>query len=129
MKTYRTGFLLCALFLWGCASLPHSWRQPVHHVVLVWLPESATEQHLEDMIAATRRLGTIPGVSELRVGRAVPSDRGIVDDSFDVGIVMSFDGVDAMNRYLEHPRHLEFVERYVRGRVERLVVYDIRDAP
>ena len=42
---------------------------------------------------------------------------------------MSFDGVDAMNRYLEHPRHLEFVERYVRGRAERLVVYDIRDAP
>jgi hypothetical protein len=34
-----------------------------------------------------------------------------------------------MNRYLVDSRHEEFVARYVRDRVERLVVYDIRGAP
>lgn len=128
MNRYATAFFFCSLVLGGCASAPVSDRPGVHHVVLVWLAESVTAEQREELIEATRELRVIPGVEGLRVGPAVPSGRGIVDDSFDVGIVMSFDSVETMDRYLAHRRHLEFVERHVRGRVERLVVYDIQDA-
>ena len=128
MIRQTTILFLCGLVLWGCASAPGGGRQAVHHVVLVWLPEPVGAEGRDALIEATRGLGVIPGVSDLRVGTAVPSERGIVDDSFDVGIVMTFDSVETMNRYLVHPQHLDFVERHVRGRVDRLVVYDVREA-
>lgn len=120
---------LCGLLLYGCASLPTGERRFVQHVVLVWFADSVTAAQRAEVVRATHDLGAIPGIRELYIGGPVPSDREIVDGSFDLGIVMRFDSVDAMNRYLVDPRHLEFTTRYVRGRVERLVVYDIEGPP
>lgn len=119
----------CSLLLSGCASLPTGERGSVQHVVLVWFADPVTAAQRAEVVEATHALGSIPGIRQLYVGGPAPSDRDIVDDSFDLGIVMHFDSVRAMNRYLVHPRHVEFVARYVQGRVERLVVYDIEAPP
>jgi len=50
----------------------------------------------------------------------------MVDDSFDLGIVMDFDSAAALDVYLAHPRHQAFFERYVKGRPEQVLIYDIR---
>lgn len=34
-----------------------------------------------------------------------------------------------MNAYLVRPAHMEFLERYVKDQVERLLVYDIDSRP
>jgi len=52
-----------------------------------------------------------------------------VDDSFDLGIVMTFDSAPEMRAYLVHPRHKAFVQNHIEGRVQRLLVYDIASGP
>lgn len=77
----------------------------IEHVVLCWL-ENPTEDNRNKVIETTRELAAIPGVIDLRVGPALPSNRDIVDDSFDVGISMSFRNRDDMEKYIDHEEHV-----------------------
>jgi len=97
---------------------------PVHHIVLVWFPPGTATAQIETVIQQSRALTAIEGVSNLKVGKAIASDRSIVDDSFDIGISMQFESVEAMNRYLAHPQHQAFVQQYIKGKASRLLVYD-----
>ena len=115
-----TGMLLVSLVM------PAAYAQtaPVHHIVLVWFPPETTDDTIQTVIQQSRALAGIEGVSSLKVGKAIASDRAIVDDSFDIGISMQFDSVEAMNRYLVHPQHQAFVQEYIKGKVSKLLVYD-----
>ena len=57
-------------------------------------------------------------------GLSIKSDRPIVDDSFDLGIAMTFRSVDDMNQYLIDPRHTKFVDTWLKGRLDKMLVYD-----
>lgn len=52
------------------------------------LEEPGNPAHRRLIIERMREFRDIPGVLELQVGPVLPSDRSIVDDGFDVGIVM-----------------------------------------
>jgi len=100
-------------------------RDEVNHVVVVWLkPEYRTEEAIGELIAAQEKLREIPGLISLSVGRSIPSDRGVVDDSFDVATHFRFGSVEEMNEYLSHPVHVRFLEEHTRGKVEKVVIYD-----
>lgn len=114
----RFAVLLLTLSL----SLPVAAR--VHHVVMVWLKPSVTQAQLDDILGATALLGTIPGISSFSYGQPVSSDRPIVDDSFSLGISMTFADEGAMRRYLADPTHVGYVERWIKPVAERIVVYD-----
>jgi antibiotic biosynthesis monooxygenase (ABM) superfamily enzyme len=115
--------LICLLLLVaGCA--PMNARPSVHHVVLVWLKADTAPEVRERIIEGSGDLKAIPGIRELQVGKAIPSERPIVDDSFSFGIMMRFDSVADMNAYLTDPKHVEFVDKQVRPYLEKLVVYD-----
>ena len=58
---------------------------------------------------------------------AVPSDRPIVDDSFDVGLYLTFSSVEAMNAYLADDRHQKALREVFRPLSERYIVYDFQD--
>ena len=82
-------FLCMALLFMGC----QSHRQPdprIVHVVLTWLNEPTNEKHRNMVIKASEEFLKIPGVLDVGVGRPLMSDRDIVDDSFDVGIFLTF---------------------------------------
>ena len=72
----------------------------------------------------SKGLEKIPGVVEVRVGSVIPSERKIVDDSFEVGIYMTFRSVEDMNAYIVHPDHQRIVQDKLMPIVEKLVVYD-----
>lgn len=95
----------------------------ITHIVIFWTdkPHGA---HRERLLAGTRKLAQIPGVVEFRAGIPVPSPRGVVDESYAVGISMSFESQAVADLYQSHPLHLEFVEQCVKPLVKRLVVYD-----
>ena len=116
---------LIALMLAACDTLPTKQRGPINHVVLVWFKDSVNAGEIAEVRAGTLELQTIPGIRSIQVGTAVPSRRTIVDDSFDLGIVMTFDSAADMRAYLEHPQHQAFVQRFIKGRVNKLLVYDI----
>lgn len=92
----------------------------ITHVVVFWADEEKQEKLLEGVAT----LGEIPGVSEFRYGRAIPSPRAVVDDTFAVSISMSFPDQATAEAYQAHPLHEEFVEQYVKPLVSRFVVYD-----
>jgi hypothetical protein len=123
---YHTKYICLRLTILLLLAIGHSHAQtaPIHHVVLVWFPPDTTEQQIEMVMQASRRLSTIEGVASLKVGRSIKSQRPIVDDSFDIGISMQFDSIEQMQRYLQDPRHKAFVERYIKGKTSKLLVYD-----
>lgn len=98
--------------------------QPVSHVVVLWFKPGTPA---EDIAAAGEQadmLKQIEGVIGVRQGPAMASDRSHVDDSFDLGLLISFDSEAAMRAYVSDPIHKAYVKRYINGRVEKLLVYD-----
>ncbi len=99
----------------------------VVHVVLLWLKQPGNLEHRQRIIDASREFETIPGVIDISVGEVVLSDRPIVDDSFDVGLYLTFSSVDAMRTYLADDRHQQALREIFRPLSERYIVYDFQD--
>ena len=96
----------------------------VHHLVLCWLKDAGNQAQREQLIAVSRGFADIPGIVNLRAGTVVASERPIVDDSYDVGIYMSFASVEDMQRYLNCEAHVQAVRETLQPLVKKIVVYD-----
>jgi len=121
------GVLALAFLLQACATPPPEARQGgIQHIVLFWLKDPGNAEHRRRIVAATRELATIPGLLAVSAGPVIASNRPIVDDSFDVGVVMRFDSEAAMRAYLVHPRHKKAVAEVIRPLVKKIQVYDFR---
>ena len=122
--------VLFLLAVTGCkesgGGRPHAEKIRVNHIVLCWLKDPG-EQQKELIINASKDLAKIPGVVEVRAGSVIPSERKIVDDSFDVGIYMTFRSIEDMNAYIVHPDHQRIVQEELMPIVEKLVVYDFEE--
>ncbi len=116
--------LVILLGFCGCRSTaPAPGR--VEHLVFCWLKEPGKTEARQQLIDTAKKLGDLPGVLSIRAGTAVPSARPIVDSTFDVGIVISFDSVASMEAYLVHPRHQEAVKNILKPLTSKVLVYDI----
>jgi hypothetical protein len=117
------------LLLGGCSQAPVAKSNDgrVNHVVLIWLKDSSNPEQRQQIIEATRALRQIPGVVSIRVGSVMPSDRNIVDDSFDVGIHMLFADRQSMEHYTSNPEHVRTVNQIVMPLTKRLVIYDFEE--
>ncbi len=95
----------------------------ITHIVIFWIDKPYLENR-DRLLAEAKKLAGIPGVLEYRCGVPIPSSRGAVDDSFAVGISMTFPSQKEADSYQTHPIHVEFLEKAVKPYVKRLVVYD-----
>ena len=129
MKIWTEGsrfvVLLLCMALLPSASHAGDPDSGIKHVVFCWLHEPGRTDQVQRIINSSRELKSIPGVMDIRAGTALPSERPIVDDSFDVGITMTFSDKTALDNYLTHPEHLSRVNRVFRPLCERILVYDI----
>jgi hypothetical protein len=96
----------------------------VEHIVFVWLQEPGNEAHRTRIISESQVLREIPGVTGLRAGMMLPSQRAIVDSSFDVALIVSLQDAAAMADYLSHPLHVRLVEETLKPLVATIRVYD-----
>ncbi len=94
------------------------------HVVLIWLKQPGNIEHRERIINVSQGLKEIPTVQKISVGQPVTSNRKIVDDSFDVGLTMTFKSIEDMQRYLAHPMHRNAVEDVLKPLAAEIKVYD-----
>ena len=97
----------------------------VTHIVLCWLNDKGNDSKIEEVIQVSRELSIIDSLREIKVGTALPSDRDIVDDSFDVGMVMSFADQQSLNSYLVHEEHVKRVKQVLAPECAKVLIYDI----
>jgi hypothetical protein len=100
----------------------------IHHVLLIWLKEPGNKLHRQQVIDATRQLASIPELKQLRLGEPVASERAHIDDSFDVGIYMTFADEAAMGRYIQDENHKIIVRDKIKPIIEKVIGYDFYDA-
>ena len=99
----------------------------LHHIVLCWLKEPGDQKDREKIIEVTKSFMDIPGVLNAQAGQVIMSDREIVDDSFDVGILIVTKNQKDLQKYLDHPIHQQAKKEVLLPLVERILVYDFMD--
>ena len=134
MKSHASLFagmcaLVCASLFTSCASMcPAGKASPgqVEHVVLVWLKDAGNEAKRTELLALTKSFKQqIPGIISISAGTPLASDRPIVDDSFDLGLVMRFESKEALAAYEKHPVHVKAVKESLAPAAKKLQVYDV----
>ena len=120
-------FLLTLLAATGCAGLDSRHDGALQHVVLIWLKDAGDAEQQAKIIEVSKSFWDIPGVLQVQSGKAVASDRGIVDDSFDVGILVVVPDERRLAEYLAHPIHQRARNDVLLPLVEKILVYDIRE--
>ena len=102
---------------------PKKHPSDIHHVVLCWLKEVSPEIK-NNILNESGNLKQIPTLKKLSFGNAIPSNRDIVDDSFDIGLLMIFESKEDMDTYIHHPIHKNFVKNTLKPYLEKVIVYD-----
>ena len=126
--TARSGLcLLTALLLAGCAHLGRpSSPAGVDHVVFVWLKSPGSTKDRQILVEKSRELAAaIPQIRSFRWGTPVPSERSVVDDTYDLALVMSFDDRAGLEAYESHPGHIRAAKEVLLPLAWKIVVYDI----
>ena len=126
----RMLFVVATLAFTSCSTttgpFPMAKSGKVEHIVLAWLKNPGNAADRAKLIAAAKSLkAEIKEVKTLDVGLAVPSDRPVVDSSFDVGLVMSFDSKADLDSYEKNPVHVKAVTDVLKPLTKKLQVYDI----
>jgi len=114
-----------AVLLSSCATIaPPAPKGSVDHVVMFWQKKPGNLQDRQKITDAMDRLRVIEGITFLDYGTAVPSDRPVVDDSFDVALLVRFKNVDALHAYESDPRHTKEVKEVLLPLTKKIQVYD-----
>jgi len=94
------------------------------HVVVIWTKADKPDAKDEIITGAEKYLRHIPGTIHFHIGEPVPSDRPVVDQSYQIALNVVFADKKAQDDYQVHPMHVEFVEKVFKPNLERVVVYD-----
>ena len=127
---YLIRFMLLITFAFtSYAAFAHDPPKPfgVVHVVLVWLKDAGNAEHRQQIITGSMQLRDIPGVLDLRVGEVIPSDRPVVDSSYDVALTLRFANDAALQTYLAHPIHKTTVKEVFVPIMDHYRVMDFKD--
>ncbi|MEG3592054.1 MAG: Dabb family protein [Pseudomonadota bacterium] len=97
----------------------------IYHLVFVWLKDQGNEEQKAKLINMVNTFKKIPSVLDISAGEMIKSKRAIVDSSYDVGFVMQYKSIEAMESYLQHPLHKKAVEEVLSPLAKKVLVYDI----
>lgn len=119
--------LLVTLATVSACATPHRHEAgTIHHVVVVWLKRPGNLSDKAQLVRASQDLAaSIPQLRRLAWGEALPSDRAIVDDSFDLAFIMTFSDRAALEAYEKHPVHIRTTREVLRPLSHKVLVYDI----
>lgn len=99
----------------------------ITHAVFFWLKRPSSTEDRQQLIKGVRELAAIEVVRSLKVG--VPAETGardVVDSSYGVSEIITFDTAADEAIYQTHPLHQHFIAEY--GHLwDRVTVYDIDD--
>ena len=125
----RVKIYISVLLIMGFMNTPsfaeeYNTEEQVYHVVLVWLKTYRNEMRINKIIEASKELKNIPGVLEVSTGKVLRSARVIVDDTFDVSIIIKFASKEYLQDYLVHPIHVKIANEVIKPLANKITIYD-----
>lgn len=96
----------------------------IYHVVICWLKNPESESDRQKLIEATHSLKSIPGILSIEVGDMLPSERAIVDSSYDLGIIISFEDKESFRAFIDDPIHQKARKEKLVPLTSKAIVYD-----
>jgi len=91
------------------------------HVYIKLNADHATDRGRTEVVERTRTLATIPGVRNCEVG--VAADANALT-AWDVTIRLTFDSIDAVEPYRDHPVHRSYLEEFLKPRLSVLKAWN-----
>ncbi len=121
---------IAAFLFSSCSTCPLGICKPktgsIQHIVLTWLKKPGNAADRAALVAAAKSLkADIREVKSLAVGQPLMSERPVVDDSFDVALVMRFDSKADLSAYEASPIHTQAVKTILGPLTKKIVVHDI----
>lgn len=93
------------------------------HVVNFWLKQGINDADRAAFVKGVTSLGTIKDLSAFHVGIPAPTDRPVIDRSYDYCLVCAFDSKEQHDAYQIDPIHDDFREHCARY-WEKVLIYD-----
>ncbi|MFG0330405.1 MAG: Dabb family protein [Phycisphaerales bacterium] len=115
--------LVLATLISGCATTTKRAAVVNHPVFFVLNDPSDAAELIDD---CDQLIASIPEVSSYYCGRPVDTGRATVLSDYDVGLYVGFDSLQDYAAYVDHPNHIEIVEKW-RPRAEVIAVRDVLD--
>lgn len=91
---------------------------------MFWQKNAGNQADRKKITEAMDRLRVIDGIISLDYGTAVASERPVVDDSFDMALLVRFTNVEALHAYEKDPRHMKEVNEVLLPLTKKVQVYD-----
>ena len=92
----------------------------VHHVHF-WLKNKDDKGKL---IEGLNTLVPITHIRDMHIGVPADTNRDVIDRSYDVSLLLLFDGQEAEEAYQHDPTHIIFAEQYAKLFCAKVVVQD-----
>jgi len=128
MKNQKLAFHLIILILFLVARVDASDQtiqtKTVTHIAIIWLKKTAASDSRDALINATKGVLKIPGVKSVQVGSAIQSERPVVDSSYDLGVSMEFESLQALRNYEQNPIHKKSDEDTLKPLASKFIIYD-----
>jgi len=96
----------------------------VTRVMLFWLKRPGNVDDQNFLRRALRTLRRARGVNDMRVGRPLLVDRPSVEQSFDLGVVMTFRDREALEKFERDQRRQQAIDAMLRPLVRQYIVYN-----
>lgn len=93
------------------------------HSVFFWLKPELTEVERAAFRAGVESLKGISAVEAVYIGTPAPTDRPVIDRSYDLGLTVLMKDMAAHDAYQVDPLHTAFVQQFS-GHWQRVVIYD-----
>ena len=97
----------------------------IHHVFF-WLKEPHNESSRQQLADGLKKLSTVSTIRFFHIGKPAATGRSVIDTSYSVSWLISFDNAADQDSYQSDPIHLNFVKECAHL-WEKVVVYDTID--
>ena len=118
--------LVLLLSFASCAALPERQSRGIEHIVIVWLRRPGNPDDIAKLVATSKELQrALPVMRGMSYGRPLPSERPVVDDTFDLAFVMRFANRKDLAAYENSAIHRQAATEILRPLSRKIVIYDV----
>lgn len=126
----KFSFLFVLILIVACSKSERSTqlylKEPFIHTAYFWLNDGLSKGEIESFIKDCEKLKEIETVQAFYTGKPAPTNRDVIENTYDYAIVFHFNDLAGQEYYQQHPLHLEMIEKH-QSKWERVLVTDIEN--